>query len=56
MFVIAHAGHWTAGALESLPLLIVAVVVAWRTYTQHARHARSNTPPAGSSIPEVQPR
>ena len=31
MVVTAHIGHWILGLLESLPVVIVLVLVAWRT-------------------------
>jgi hypothetical protein len=34
MFVMAHAGHWALGLLEGAPLIVVATVVAWRTWVQ----------------------
>jgi hypothetical protein len=44
MIVIAHAGHWALGVLEAAPLIVVAAVVMWRTWTQRAPRARSGEP------------
>jgi hypothetical protein len=40
MFAIAHAGHLVLDLLQFAPLIAVAAVVAWRTWT--------NRPGAGS--------
>jgi hypothetical protein len=38
MLLIAHAGHWALGALESVPLAAIAAVLSWRTFAD--RRAR----------------
>lgn len=52
MFFIAHAGHWPIGLLESVPLLIVAGVAAWRTYAdRRSLRVRSTQSRSGAEHP-----
>ena len=33
MVLLAHAGHWSLGLLEALPVLVVATFALWKSRT-----------------------
>jgi hypothetical protein len=41
MVVIAHAGHWTLGLLEAMPLFVVAAFALWKSRDEHRRDSGS---------------
>jgi hypothetical protein len=46
MLPIAHAGHWALGLLEAAPLIVVAAVVMWRTWSQRGLRPPTEEPAA----------